>query len=423
VSAAVAGIAIDRARLLAGLEDFARIGATEAGGVDRQAFTVGDQAARRSLAERALARGFRVEQDAAANLFVRRGTDPRPPLLIGSHLDTQPKGGRFDGALGTLAAFEVLEALEDAGAETALPVAVVAWANEEGCRFAPGTMGSRAFALRAPPDPRTVDARGGTLADALAATRAALPESEEAPLGFPLSGYLELHIEQGPVLERLGLPLAAVEGIQGTRWLAVTVSGSAAHAGTTPLEARHDPVAAMAEALSRLQRTVMPNDPDARVTAGRIEAMPGSINTIAAEARCTLDLRHPDPDRLQELEQRARSAFAAAAAEHGCRAHAEPLFAQPPTRFDPVMVDCVERAAALAGYACRRMISGAFHDAQPIAAVAPAAMIFVPCRDGISHSEAEFVAPEHATAGAETLLRASLLAAAALAARAGRQPA
>jgi N-carbamoyl-L-amino-acid hydrolase len=234
---------IDGARLLARLDAFAAIGGLANGGVDRPAFSRADRDARGLLADLALARGFSVSQDSIANLFIRRGEASGAPLLIGSHLDSQPTGGRYDGALGTLAAFEVLETLEDSGVATALPVEVVVWANEEGSRFLPGAMGSRAFAAESLPEGTADDSAGLTFQAEVAATRAALPGAAERPLGFPISGYLELHIEQGPILERDGLAIGAVDGIQGTSWLGVTMSGESSHAGTTPLDARRDAAA------------------------------------------------------------------------------------------------------------------------------------------------------------------------------------
>ncbi len=409
--------AVDGARLLARLDAFAAIGGLANGGVDRAAFSPADRDARGLLAELAVARGFAVSQDSIANLFIRRGETSGAPLLIGSHLDSQPTGGRYDGALGTLAAFEVLETLEDRGVATALPVEVVVWANEEGSRFLPGAMGSRAFAARSLPEGTAEDAAGLTLGGEVAATRAALPGAADRGLGFPIAGYLELHIEQGPILERAGLAIGAVEGIQGTRWLSVTMSGESSHAGTTPLDARRDAVAALVAALARLQDEIMPGDAEARLTAGRLASLPDSVNAVAREARCTLDLRHPRADRLAAMEARVRAVLSEAAVAHGCSLDVDPLFAAPPTAFDADLVDTVAAAAAAKGFAARRMVSGAFHDALSIAAIAPTAMIFVPCRGGISHNEREFVEPGDCIAGASVLLGATIDAADRLARR------
>lgn len=403
--------AIQAERLLGRLDRFAAIGATAKGGVNRQALTEGDRDVRMLLASLATARGFIVRQDEAANLFLRReGTDADlPPLLLGSHLDTQPTGGRFDGALGVLAAFEVLEVLEDVGFQAARSVEVAVWTNEEGSRFAPGAMGSQAFAARSLPaewlDARSTD--GARLGSELDATIASLP-APLVPLGFPIAAYLELHIEQGPVLEREDTPIGVVTGIQGTLWLEVEITGQAAHAGTTPLDFRRDPMRAAAAAMADLYRTIMPSDPDARFTIGRIEAQPGSVNAVPERVRFTIDLRHPDAAVLGALAGRVRDAYESACAQAGCAVSIRRLVDMPPTTFPEAMVEHVEASAARAGLASRRIVSGAFHDALYLARCAPTAMIFCPCRDGISHNEAEHVEPRFAVAGATVLLEASL---------------
>ncbi|MEP6564166.1 MAG: Zn-dependent hydrolase [Mesorhizobium sp.] len=405
---------IDGDRLLGRLDAFARIGATPAGGVNRQAFSVEDRSARRLLAELALARGFAVFQDGMANLFIRReGADATlPPLLIGSHLDSQPTGGRFDGALGTLSAFEVLEALEDAQAETRMPIEVVAWVNEEGSRFAPGVMGSMAF-TGADTDAwkSIVGIDGACLAGELEATIAALPEAAPRPIGMPISGYIELHIEQGPSLEKEQLPVGVVTAVQGTRWLEICFQGSAGHAGTTGLAYRRDPMVAAATAMHRLQTTIMPLDTSARLTVGRIAAQPGSINAIPQSVTFTVDLRHPQPERLDAIETEVRRVCGAEAEAQDCTATIRRSFDMPGAAFSPDMIDLVEAAVSSLQLPHKRMISGAFHDALFIARVAPAAMIFVPCRDGLSHNEAEYVEPADAVTGARVLLQAAIAAA------------
>ncbi|HEY0121005.1 MAG TPA: Zn-dependent hydrolase [Rhizobium sp.] len=398
--------------MLRRLSEFAEIGKTSAGGVNRQALSSEDRAARRLLADLSAARGFKVFQDAIANLFIRReGRNPaQPPMLIGSHLDSQPTGGRFDGALGTLAAFEVLEALEDAGSETASAIEVVAWTNEEGSRFAPGVMGSMAFAGAAHPDdfqPVTAG-DGASFREELAATLAALPAAEMRPLGTPISAYLELHIEQGPSLEREGLAAGVVTAVQGTRWLTVTFSGSAGHAGTTSLAYRRDPMVAATAALNRLQMSVMPHDDDARLTVGRFSAYPGSINAIPDRVTFTVDIRHPDAASLSAIDASVCAACEEAALLQRCGVEIATSFDMPPGSFSKVMTDRIEAAARVLELPYKRMISGAFHDALFVARIAPAAMIFVPCRDGISHNEAEYVEPVDAINGARLLLEATM---------------
>lgn len=407
---------IDGERLLGRLDAFARIGATPAGGVNRQAFSVEDRSARRLLAELALARGFSVFQDGMANLFIRReGSDATlPPLLIGSHLDSQPTGGRFDGALGTLSAFEALEALEDAQAETRMPIEVVAWINEEGSRFAPGVMGSMAF-TGADTDAwkSLVGSDGASLATELEATIAALPEAAPRPIGMPISGYIELHIEQGPSLEKEQLPIGVVTAVQGTRWLEVSIQGSAGHAGTTGLAYRRDPMVAAAAAMHALQATIMPLDTSARLTVGRIAAQPGSINAIPQSVTFTVDLRHPQAERLNAIEAEVRRVSSAEAKAQDCTVTIRRSFDMPGAAFSPAMISIVEAAVSSLQLPHKRMVSGAFHDALFIARVAPAAMIFVPCRDGLSHNEAEYVETADAVTGARVLLQAAIAAASA----------
>jgi len=401
---------IDSNRLNERLETFAAIGATQRGGVNRQALTEGDRQARRLLAELAWGRGFSVFQDPMANLFIRRvgRNESLPPLVIGSHLDSQPAGGRFDGALGTLSAFEVLESLEDAGIETERPVVVVAWTNEEGCRFAPGCMGSMAFSAGEIPsewqDKRATD--GALFAGELRATIESLPGAKMIPLGFPIHAYLEVHIEQGPSLEAGNIPIGIVGGIQGTRWLDVAITGQTAHAGTTGLAYRRDPLRALTSALSILYEKIMPSDPDARFTVGRILVEPGSVNAIPDEARCTVDIRHPDPVRLDDLEQLVASIIAKEAEQQRCSAVLSRSFDMLPCTFSEELQQVVERAAAEKGFNSVRMLSGAFHDALFVNRVAPSSMIFVPCRDGLSHNEAEFVEPGDVMAGCQVLAQA-----------------
>ncbi|WP_421418726.1 Zn-dependent hydrolase [Agrobacterium tumefaciens] len=405
-------LSINGQRLIDRLDRFAQIGATAKGGVNRQALTGLDRQARQLLTELALQRGFKVFQDPIANLFIRReGRNPDlSPLLIGSHLDSQPAGGRFDGALGTLAAFEVLETLEDCGVETERPVEVVSFTNEEGCRFAPGCMGSMAFAAGSIPSAwETMRATDGALfADELSATLESLPVAAMRPLGTPVFAYLEVHIEQGPSLEKDGLPIGIVTGIQGTRWLEVIIDGQTAHAGTTALQYRHDPMQATVNALSELYRDIMPADPAARFTIGRMALEPGAVNAIPATVRFTIDFRHPSLTTIGVMEQTIRMAIQQAAADTGCSATISQIFDMPPASFPDELLAVLDQAAQERDFATKRMLSGAFHDALFMNRVAPSAMIFVPCRDGLSHNEAEYVEQEHSIAGGNMLL-ASLL--------------
>lgn len=398
---------IDAQRLLGRLDAFAAIGATQGGGVNRQALSQEDRRARQLLTELAQARGFTVYQDAIANLFVRRtGKDSsHAPFLMGSHLDSQITGGRFDGVLGTLAAFEVLEAMEDAGIETPIAVEAVAWMNEEGCRYQPGCMGSMAFASGSiPEDWATLRSNDGRLfRDDLQAALDALPQAAMRPLGFPIAGYLELHIEQGPSLERADVPIGIVEGIQGTRWLEISIKGQAAHAGTTPLEFRRDPMAAAASALSELYAEIMPRDARARFTVGKFVVAPGTVNAIPEQVDFTVDLRHPQNTELDRLVSFIETTCTEAAVAVGCETHIRRVFDMAPTNFSETLLDEIRQAANGLGLSYKPLLSGAFHDALFVNRVAPTAMIFVPCRAGLSHNEAEHVEPQHTIAGAQVL--------------------
>ncbi|MBB3387072.1 N-carbamoyl-L-amino-acid hydrolase [Rhizobium sp. BK609] len=380
--------------------------------MNRQALSADDRAARRLLAELAAARGFDIYQDAVANLFIRReGRDPSlPPVLIGSHLDSQPTGGRFDGALGTLSAFEVLEALDDAALATERSVEVVSWTNEEGSRFSPGCMGSMAFVgagdILGWQDMRGVD--GARFGDELAATLNALPEAVARPIGHSVSALVEVHIEQGPVLQRMGVPIGIVTGVQGTKWLEISFTGEAAHAGTTPLEFRRDPMAAAVTAIAHLQQVVMPADPLARLTVGRMTIEPSSVNVIPSKVTFTVDIRHPREDALSSIQAQIDAECRASAKHHMVDVHIEKRFDLAPGQFDMTIVDVIDNACERLGVSNMKLVSGAFHDALFVSRVAPTAMIFVPCRDGISHNEAEFVTSEHIEIGAKVLLETAL---------------
>ncbi len=401
---------VNAERLAARLDAVSRFGATPAGGLDRQALTAEEVAARRYVLDAARARGFACMADPIGNLFIRRpGRDDLAPIVAGSHLDSQPLGGRFDGTLGVLAALEVLESLEDAGAVHAHPIEAVAWTNEEGSRFAPGAMGSQVYAeatsLAAMLAAR--DGSGASVEDALAAMRAACGPLADRALGAPIAGYLELHIEQGPVLETEGLSIGVVDGIQGARWLEVRIDGRSGHAGTTPEALRADAGDAAIRAATAARAQVRSQgDERVRFTVGRIAFEPGSVNTIPRTARFSIDLRHPEEAVLDRLEARIRAAVAAEAAP--CTLSIEPLMTVAATRFDPqVTAACAEAVQAL-GHPVFRLTSGAFHDAQFAARIAPAGMIFIPCRGGISHAEAEAIEPAHAVLGAHALLLAVL---------------
>ncbi|MEZ5930352.1 MAG: Zn-dependent hydrolase [Alphaproteobacteria bacterium] len=383
----------------------ARIGAIPGGGVNRQCLTQEDIRARSLLISWARARGYQVMIDDIANLFIRRaGEDASgPPVLTGSHMDTQPAGGRFDGIYGVLAGLEALEALDDRGLRTRLPIEVVAWTNEEGSRFSPGAMGSAVFAGERTLDEclAVTDLEGIRFADALRSTLNATPDLRRRPFDMPLSAYIEAHIEQGPVLEAKGLPIGVVTGIQGSRWFLVKVRGEGAHAGTTSLASRKDALRSAVRIIAALEEMMQDGDDRVRFTVGRFDVTPNSPNTVPEEVLFSIDFRHPDRDVLER--KAARIAPICERYAGPCEAIVAETFNRAPSIFAPSVVGTLERAAQDLGIGYQTMPSGAFHDANFLADVCPTAMIFVPCERGISHNPAENAKSEDLVAGARVL--------------------
>jgi len=397
---------VNQQRLWQRHADMARLGGTPKGGVNRQALSAEDAAARNQLAGWARARGFGLFTDPIGNLFVRRdGTDPAAlPVVSGSHMDSQPTGGRFDGMYGVLAAFEALEALEDAGVKTKRPVMAVAWTNEEGSRFQPGAMGSGAFAGQYALDDMLAqrDWKGVVLKDALAETLTAAPAPVHGALGFPLDSYVEAHIEQGPRLENERKTIGVVTAIQGSRRYIVTIDGEEAHAGTTPRAARKDAYAAATRIAAAMYEATTDADDTLRFTIGRVEVAPGSPNTVPGKVVFTIDMRHPHNEVLEAHEAKLKAIVAAKAAP--CPAAIERVTNVAPTDFAPQVIGLVRTAARTLGLTNMDMPSGAGHDAMHIARLCPAGMIFVPCERGISHNEIENATPEDLAAGAQVLV-------------------
>lgn len=403
-----AAAAVSEARLWQRHMDMAAIGARPDGGVDRPALSDADSRARSLMASWARALGFGVATDAIGNLFVRReGRTPEAePVVGGSHLDSQPTGGKFDGAYGVLAAFEALQAIAEAGIVTERPIEAVAWTNEEGSRFQPGCMGSAVYAGALPLDvalART-DRDGVAVRDALAAVLASEPDMAVRPLGRPIHAYVEAHIEQGPLLEAAGVPVGIVTGIQGYRWFAIEVRGETAHAGTTPRSRRRDALMAATAMVAALRPIMEDADDIARFTVGRFEIAPGSPNTVPDRVFFTIDLRHPHLGPLTDLGDRIAPV---------CRANAGPCevavtetFSTPPTVFAAPVLDRLRAAAARQGLPPYELPSGAGHDAQFVARVAPAGMLFVPCARGVSHHPSESAAPGDLAAGTRVLAEA-----------------
>jgi N-carbamoyl-L-amino-acid hydrolase len=379
-------------------------------GVNRPACSAEDIAARRLLLGWGAALGLAPSVDAQGNLFLRQeGREAGlAPVLTGSHMDSQPNGGRFDGIWGVLAGLEAIQALRDAGIATRRPIELVAWTNEEGGRFAPGCMGSMAYAGHSPRDiwDQVTDGDGVRFGDALAALLASEADIPRRPLGVTAGdpapfAYVECHIEQGPRLEAGGLDIGIVTGIQGSRWFLVEIEGRTDHAGTTPLRLRRDAVQDMVRAINALN--VLMHDPEdvLRFTIGRIEVSPNAGNTVADRVRFTIDCRHPDGAAL------ARRADAVAAtvggAMQGCTARVTERFRAEPSVFAPMVQEAIGRVADAQGLASMRLASGAFHDAQFMVPLCPTGMIFIPCRGGVSHHPSEYATPEQCAHGARVL--------------------
>ena len=401
----MAEIRVDGARLWDSLMEMGRIGATPKGGVGRLALTDLDKQARDLFVRWCEAAGCAVRVDRMGNIFARRaGTDDGlAPVMTGSHLDSQPLGGRFDGAYGVLAGLEVVRALNDAGVATRAPLDVVAWTDEEGARFKAGMMGSGVFAglqdleaaLANPDD------EGKTMGAELARIGYAGTE----PVGNPVAAFFEAHIEQGPVLEAEGIPVGVVLGGQGQRCFRVTVTGEEGHAGTLPMDRRKDALLGAARMLAALNGVAFAHEPHPVITVGALQVRPNSPNTIPGQAVFTIDSRHPDDDTLATVAADMRAACEGIAAEAGLEVAVEPTSARGSVAFDAGCVAAVRAAAERLGTPHRDIYSGAGHDACNLALIAPTAMIFVPCEKGISHNEAENAKPEDLAAGCDVLLQ------------------
>jgi N-carbamoyl-L-amino-acid hydrolase len=397
--------AIDAQRLWQRHMAMAEIGATPKGGVNRQAFSPEDGRARQLLISWAQTLGFAVSIDAIANLFIRRpGSDAEAaPVLTGSHLDSQPTGGKFDGTYGVLAGFEALQAIHQAGVSTKRPVEVVVWSNEEGCRFQPGCMGSAVFTgkLHVHDLLSVTDKDGITVDTALQATLRCTPSLPRRLRGFPVAAYIEAHIEQGPLLEATGNTIGVVTGIQGMHRYTVEVLGEEAHAGTAPLRTRRDALKAAAAMVGGLEQLMADATDTVRFTIGRFEVSPGSPNTVPSRVFFTIDFRHPDPQVIDRLTSQIEPVCCAHA--RGCEVKVRRISAVCPTHFAPDFVATIRHHAAALALPHMDIFSGAGHDAMHMADVCPTGMIFVPCDKGVSHNEAEHARPDDLAAGARVL--------------------
>jgi beta-ureidopropionase / N-carbamoyl-L-amino-acid hydrolase len=381
-------------------------GADGSPGVNRQALTPLDRQARRLLIGWGEAIGLTASVDALGNLFLRHaGTEPgAAPVLSGSHMDSQPAGGRFDGIWGVVCALEAVQALREAGIATRRPIEVVAWTNEEGSRFAPGCMGSMAYAGFRPPETwdAVEDGEGIRFGDALRALLDSEADLPRRPLGgMPPHAYVEAHIEQGPVLEAEGTDIGIVTGIQGSRWFLVELTGESAHAGTAPVSTRRDAVQDMVRAITALNALMADPTDVLRFTVARIEVAPNSSNSVAETVRFTIDFRHPDAAVLTGRGDAIEATIRAAV--KNCGVAVTERFHALPVAFAPEVTGALERAAAAQGLSAKRMPSGAFHDAQFMVPLCPSGMIFVPSRRGISHNPAEYSSAEQLAKGTRVL--------------------
>jgi N-carbamoyl-L-amino-acid hydrolase len=346
--------------------------------------------------------------DPIGNIFGRRaGRDSsRPPVVAGSHLDTQPSGGKFDGAYGVMAALEVVRTLDDRGIRTEAPIEVAAWTNEEGSRFTPVMMGSAVFAgaypLQQALERTDIDGKS------VGAELARIGYAGTAALGTPVGAYFEAHIEQGPILEQTRNTIGIVTGALGQRWYDVTVTGMNAHAGPTPMALRKDALLAASRLVGDVNRIAIEEAPHGRGTVGFMQVSPNSRNVVPGEVRFSVDFRHSGDAGLAAMETKLREACARTGSECRVEIEMQQVVDFPPCHFDAECVDAVRAGARAAGYPALEVVSGAGHDAVHVAGVAPTGMIFVPCKDGVSHNEIEDALPADLAAGCNVLLHAML---------------
>lgn len=409
----ISSLKINGQRLWQSLMELARVGATDKGGNCRLALTELDGQGRDLVVSWMKEAGLEVTVDKVGNIFGRRaGSNPAlAPVATGSHIDTQPTGGKFDGCFGVLAGLEVMRTLQDNNIKTEAPMELVIWTNEEGTRFVPVMMGSGVFCKIFPLETalQAADKDGKKVADELAnigyAGQADVPD-------HALGCYFEAHIEQGPILEANDKVIGVVSGSLGLRWYDVTVTGMEAHAGPTPMPLRKDALYAATHLMQEVIRIALDYAPEGRGTVGVANVYPSSRNVIPGKVSFTVDLRHENADKLAEMDARLRKACQSLAAGetagYPVQVKLDDVQHFPPTPFAPSLVEAVREQAQARGYSHQAIVTGAGHDAVYIATVAPTAMIFVPCKDGISHNEIEDAKPEHLEAGANVLLGAML---------------
>ena len=405
----LSNIRIDGGRLWDSLMEMAKIGATPKGGCKRLTLTDLDRQGRELFASWCKAAGCSIAVDEMGNMFARRpGTeDGLPPVMMGSHLDTQPTGGKFDGVLGVLGALEVVRSLNDLKLKTRYPIEIANWTNEEGSRFAPAMVSSGVFAGVYTKEfaYSREDPEGLKLGDEL--TRIGFKGDE--PVGKrPIHAFFELHIEQGPILEAEDVQIGVVTHGQGQRWYEIKLTGFESHAGSTPMPRRKDALLGAARIVELINRTALANAPLAVGTVGMLDVYPNSRNVIPGEVALACEFRHPDDAVLSAMDAALKDGVEKITKEIGLTFDLKQIFYYQPVAFDKACVAAVRRAAEHFGFTHRDIVSGAGHDACYIARVAPTSMIFTPCVDGISHNEAEDIKQHWATAGANVLMHAVL---------------
>jgi len=400
---------IDGTRLWSRVMSMGEIGATAAGGCNRQALTDEDKAGRDLFTGWCRDAGCEIRIDAIGNIFARRpGQDNTlPPVIAGSHLDTQPTGGKFDGIYGVLAGLEVIETLNDHNIKTLHPTEVVVWTNEEGCRFDTAMMGSAVWADTMPIEAAYAlrDRDGKSVEDEL--NRIGYKGEHRATVG-PVKAAFEAHIEQGPILENENKPVGIVTGVQHMSRHRIVIDGKETHAGPSPMETRKDPMMALADFLPKLYAMAKLYRPHARLTFGYINASPGSSNTVPGQLELTVDIRHPEKAAYNAMVTGYQEYVTSACNNFGLPVSMECFWEAPGVEFDRDCINAVRKAVATTGYDSMELFSGAGHDACNLSAVVPTSMIFIPCEGGLSHNEAENATPEHVAAGCNVLLHSIL---------------
>ncbi len=400
---------VNAGRLWASIMETAAIGATPRGGLCRLTLSDEDRRVRDWFRGRCEEARCEITVDSMGNIFARRAGRDRSaaPVAMGSHLDTQPTGGRFDGILGVLAGLEVVRTLNDLQLQTHAPIEVIDWTNEEGSRFAPAMLCSGVFAGVFSSD--YANAREDRTGARFETELARIGYRGDAPCGsHRLGAHFELHIEQGPILEDESRTIGVVTGIQGMRWYEVTIRGQEAHAGTTPMRLRHDALLGAGRLVEAVNQVALAHAPHGVGTVGLLESRPNSRNTVPGSIFMTIDLRNPDDAVVEQMETEVRAPAERIARDAGLTLDLRCVWNSPAVHFDRGCIDAVRRAAEASGYRHRDMVSGAGHDSGYICRVAPTAMVFIPCATGLSHNEEESASLADVAAGANVLLRAVL---------------